>query len=320
MAEYAWDAFISHAFEDKNNVARPLANHLAGFGLKVWLDESELHLGDSLREKIDTGLAQSRFGIVILSPSFFTKVWTKAELDGLVARENEGVKVILPTWHNLDDKEVRKYSPTLAGRVAAKTSDGLKTVAAKIIKSIENSGPIKRHADVLFKGRLTKKRFLGLPKGSFLLSNLVDQDLTPALAETIPTEHLREQFWENLTQRQLTKTSFYVFEDAAGYRNLMAARNFYVPEEVTRIKKRQSRKKFVELDIELARAFVAAGKSPPKAWRHLIKSLSFDDEKYKFNKLDGLSELSQLEQLDLFDVDPLSVEPLARLKIFVGFI
>jgi hypothetical protein len=62
MAKYDWDAFISHASEDKDSVARPLANHLAGFGLKVWLDESELHLGDSLREKIDAGLAQSRFG------------------------------------------------------------------------------------------------------------------------------------------------------------------------------------------------------------------------------------------------------------------
>jgi hypothetical protein len=154
MVGYKWDAFISHASEDKDSVARPLANHLAGFGLKIWLDESELHLGDSLREKIDAGLAQSRFGIVVLSADFFSKAWTKSELDGLVAKEIAGVKVVLPIWHNLDRDEVRKQSPILAGRLAASTSEGLATVATKIIRAIEDSGSIKRHVRPLFEGRL----------------------------------------------------------------------------------------------------------------------------------------------------------------------
>jgi enamine deaminase RidA (YjgF/YER057c/UK114 family) len=66
MTGYEWDVFISHASEDAESVARPLSNHLAGYGLKVWLDDSELHLGDSLRAKVDAGLTQSRFGIVVL--------------------------------------------------------------------------------------------------------------------------------------------------------------------------------------------------------------------------------------------------------------
>ena len=44
-----YDIFISHASEDKADVARPLAAHLEHLGLKVWLDEFELTLGDSLR-------------------------------------------------------------------------------------------------------------------------------------------------------------------------------------------------------------------------------------------------------------------------------
>ena len=67
----------------------------------MWIDESELFVGDSLRAKIDEGLAQSQFGIVILSPSFFSKHWPQAELDGLAAREANGEKRILPVWHNL---------------------------------------------------------------------------------------------------------------------------------------------------------------------------------------------------------------------------
>jgi Leucine-rich repeat (LRR) protein len=315
MFEYEWDVFISHASEDKESVARPLANHLAGFGLKVWLDESELHLGDSLREKIDAGLAQSRFGLVILSPAFFAKIWTKSELDGLVAKEVDGIKVILPIWHKLGHDEVRQRSPILAGRLAASTSEGLDTVATKIIRAIESSGSIKRHIEPLFEGRLTKTKLFSLPEGSFLLSNLTKPDLTPALAESTPTHHLRESFWEKLTRDGVSKTKFYVFEDAASYRAHMASRNIYVIEEAERVRNRRPRKAPPpDFDIELVRAYVATGKSPPEAWRPLVASLSFDDDKYKFEKIDGLSELNQLERLDLFDIDPPNINSLAKLK------
>ncbi len=65
-----WDLFISHASEDKDEIARPLADQLVEAGLKVWFDEYELTVGDSLRRSIDQGLAQSRFGVVILKRTF----------------------------------------------------------------------------------------------------------------------------------------------------------------------------------------------------------------------------------------------------------
>jgi len=105
MGAEEWDIFISHASEDKLEVARPLANILSTKAMKVWLDESELFVGDSLRAKIDEGLARSQFGIVILSPSFFLKHWAQAELDGLAAQEARGDKRILPVWHNLSSKK-----------------------------------------------------------------------------------------------------------------------------------------------------------------------------------------------------------------------
>ncbi len=55
-----YDVFISHASEDKEGVARPLARHLEALGLRVWLDECVLTLGDSLRRKIDAGLGACR--------------------------------------------------------------------------------------------------------------------------------------------------------------------------------------------------------------------------------------------------------------------
>ncbi|HUF99820.1 MAG TPA: DUF1883 domain-containing protein, partial [Ilumatobacter sp.] len=84
MAEY--DVFISHASEDKDAVARPLAVALQAAGVSVWFDEFTLRIGDSLRRNIDHGIAKSRFGLVVLSNAFFAKGWPQYELDGLVTR------------------------------------------------------------------------------------------------------------------------------------------------------------------------------------------------------------------------------------------
>jgi len=96
-----FDVFISHAFEDKEGIATPLARALEVVGLKVWHDQTMLKLGDSLRQGIEYGLANSRYGIVILSASFFAKHWTQQELNGLAQREVNGEKIILPIWCNL---------------------------------------------------------------------------------------------------------------------------------------------------------------------------------------------------------------------------
>ncbi len=121
-AEREWDVFISHASEDKESIVRELASELTRLGLKPWLDEAELKIGDSLRRRIDHGLAHSRFGVVVLSHAFFKKPWPKVELDGLAALEVAGRQRILPIWHGLSAEEILTYSPTLAGKVAARTS------------------------------------------------------------------------------------------------------------------------------------------------------------------------------------------------------
>jgi hypothetical protein len=134
-----YDVFISHASEDKADVARPLAAQLQKLGLRVWLDELELTLGDSLRRKIDQGLAGSRYGLVILSPAFFEKEWPNKELDGLVAREDGREKVVLPVWHNVTAADIVKFSPLLADKVAVSTSRGLSHVAESIFEAVSRA-------------------------------------------------------------------------------------------------------------------------------------------------------------------------------------
>lgn len=133
-----YDAFISHASEDKEDLVRPLAEKLKAAGFSIWYDEFELTIGDRLRRSIDRGLSNSRFGIVVLSPDFFAKNWPQYELDGLVAKEMTGGKVILPLWHKVSKDEVIAQSPTLADRVALNTAtfsiDELVEELAKVLK------------------------------------------------------------------------------------------------------------------------------------------------------------------------------------------
>ena len=134
-----YDVFISHASEDKDAVVRPLANALRKASLSVWYDEFELRIGDSLRRKIDAGLASSRFGIVVLSQAFFGKGWPNYELDGLVTRAVTGEQILLPIWHNVSKQEVMRYSPSLADKLARNTATHtVEEIAAEIADIVKH--------------------------------------------------------------------------------------------------------------------------------------------------------------------------------------
>lgn len=134
-----YDAFISHASEDKAAIVRPLAKQLSNMGFYIWYDEFELKVGDSLRQSIDKGLINSSYGIVILSPSFFSKNWPQYELNGLTAKEIDGKKLILPVWHQVDKKAVLKYSPALADKVALSTNKlSLRQIAKELAAVLFN--------------------------------------------------------------------------------------------------------------------------------------------------------------------------------------
>ncbi|HJW86911.1 MAG TPA: toll/interleukin-1 receptor domain-containing protein [Candidatus Brocadiaceae bacterium] len=130
-----WDVFISHASEDKEAV-RPLVDALIQAGLSVWFDEQTLKLGDVLRRKIDEGLANCTFGVVILSEAFLNKEWPQRELDGLFSREDEGRKIILPVWHKVSFEKIRSKSPTLASKLGISTAAGTEVVVKAILDAV----------------------------------------------------------------------------------------------------------------------------------------------------------------------------------------
>lgn len=135
-----WDAFISHASEDKNGLVRILAKHLSEvYRVHIWYDEFSLEYGDSLLKSIQKGMQESKFGIVVLSKAFFKKKWTENERISLQTKEmllNE--KVIIPIWYNITVEDVAEYDLSLADKFAISVNDNFNVdeLAIKIIKII----------------------------------------------------------------------------------------------------------------------------------------------------------------------------------------
>lgn len=193
---FQYDVFICHASEDKDEVARPLAETLGKAGLRVWYDEFTLLLGDSLRRKIDEGLVKSRYGIVIISPIFFKKDWTQKELDGLFARERNGVKVVLPVWHRVGAEDVARYSPMLSDRVAVSTKEGLEKVVSEVLRVVGYTAP-REHKTTETRvfsnaGELGKTLQEAVTKGPLEID--IDRDMKQMFSEyskTFTSSHFR---------------------------------------------------------------------------------------------------------------------------------
>lgn len=121
--EIEYDVFISHATEDKITFCDEFVKILQDdYKLNVWYDRDSLEWGDNIRTEIDTGLKKSKFGIAILSKSYFKKYWTNYELEGLFQRESNSSKLLLPIWHDITKQEVQQFSPTLSGKMAMNTA------------------------------------------------------------------------------------------------------------------------------------------------------------------------------------------------------
>jgi hypothetical protein len=135
--EKKWDVFISHASEDKEAFVRPLAIALHTLGVSVWYDEFSLKTGESLSRSIDRGLAGSKFGLVVISPHFLSKPWPEYELRGLISREIDEDRVILPIWHGVSRHQVLEFSPPLADKIALKTEGAnAQDMAIQILRDV----------------------------------------------------------------------------------------------------------------------------------------------------------------------------------------
>ena len=156
---YLYDVFISHAVEDKIPIANELYRRLEQKNLKVWYSGSELSVGDRLTESIHTSLDQCRFGVVIISPTYLSKIWALNEFFFLLTKEKDGQKVILPVLYDITPEQLAYRSTLMAEMFAVRADKGLEYVTEKLYQEIQK----QRAKDAAMKepaGRnpLSKKR------------------------------------------------------------------------------------------------------------------------------------------------------------------
>ena len=100
---------------DRTGVAKDLYDQLVASGATVWFSETEVGLGKSLLREIDRGLAMSRIGIVLATPSLLKSLRSQGvadkELSALLATDR-----VIPIAHGIDFDGIREVSPLLAAR------------------------------------------------------------------------------------------------------------------------------------------------------------------------------------------------------------
>lgn len=132
------DVFISFVSSDEI-LARDLADSLERNGVTTTF--TTFNLGDSLSHRIEMGLREAEYGIVILSRNFFKKPWSRRDLDKVanIDREYEGKTQILPIWHEITQQDIARYSSALANRVGVPTKYGLKQIVEEILEVVKPS-------------------------------------------------------------------------------------------------------------------------------------------------------------------------------------
>ena len=130
------DVFLCHAWDDRKDAAKELHDLLESKGVTVWFSEKDVFLGSSLLREIDKGLAKSRVGIVLVTPSFLKRVKGEGiadkELSALLARD-----LLVPIVHNTTFEELREVSPLLGSRSGLSTSEEVMVdVAVKLAELV----------------------------------------------------------------------------------------------------------------------------------------------------------------------------------------
>ncbi|CAI8922886.1 TIR domain protein [Pseudomonas sp. IT-P258] len=130
------DVFLCHAWDDRQGSAKELHELLVAVGVKVWFSEKDLGLGVPMMRAIDKGLANSRIGLVLVTPALLTRLPKESVADKELSVLLAGNQLI-PIVHNTTYEALRNVSPLLASRSGLDTGeDSMAVIAAKIAELI----------------------------------------------------------------------------------------------------------------------------------------------------------------------------------------
>ncbi len=130
------DVFLCHAWNDRQGAAKELHDLLVSAGVKVWFSEKDLSLGVLMMRAIDKGLANSRIGLVLVTPALLDRLAKESIADKELSVLLAGNQLV-PIVHNTTYAALRNVSPMLASRTGLDTAeDSMAVVAAKIAELV----------------------------------------------------------------------------------------------------------------------------------------------------------------------------------------
>ena len=130
------DCFLCHAWDDRQGAAKQLYELLVAAGVKVWFSERELGLGVPMMRAIDKGLANSRIGLVLVTPNLLRRLPQEGVADKELSALLAGNRLV-PIVHQTTYPELRNISPLLASRTGLDTAeDTMAVVATKIAELV----------------------------------------------------------------------------------------------------------------------------------------------------------------------------------------
>jgi RNA-directed DNA polymerase len=138
FGESDFDVFISHASEDKEEIARPIFEACRALGLKVFLDEAHIGWGQSFTQKINTALGAARTVLAIVSPVSVTKDWPVTEVNAALAMEVSRQKKVVPLLVGRPDLS---RLPLIATKDCVQWNGDAKAVAKRIAEAVKGDAP-----------------------------------------------------------------------------------------------------------------------------------------------------------------------------------
>lgn len=133
-----FDVFISHASEDKEEIARPIHAACAKLGLKAFLDEAHIGWGQSFTEKINSALGSARTVLVIITPNSVNKDWPVTEVNTALSLEVSGQKKVVPLMVGKPDLT---RLPLIRGKDAMTWANNPDAVAARLKAACAGDAP-----------------------------------------------------------------------------------------------------------------------------------------------------------------------------------
>lgn len=175
--KYSYEAFLSHALEDRDVIVTELYDRLDEAGVNVWYSANSLKTGEELQTEIERAIEASRFGVVVITKFAHDRPWPLTEYNWLQKKETTKIKVVLPVVHDMAVEHITW--PGIQSKYCILSTRGMDFVVGKILEEINSYRETEKNE--------AKKRWWLLSSVTFIIALLVSS-IAYTIAHDRPTD------------------------------------------------------------------------------------------------------------------------------------